>query len=127
MFRIIRTFIIVNIGWYFDRIENVKDCMMCFKNTVCNFNGCYFIEYISLNLYTEKNKQFVIGGVIHAALVVILVFANSILLEKKIDIYDQLQKKNIVVRWAVYYMLIFFLIASFLFKGVSGEFIYAQF
>lgn len=127
IFRIIRTFIIVNIGWYFDRIENVKDCMMCFKNTVCNFNGHYFIKYITLNLYTEANKRFVIGGLLYAALVMMLIFGNSILLEKKVDIYNYLQKKNIAVRWAAYYMLIFLIIASFMFRGGAGEFIYAQF
>ena len=30
-------FIIVNIGWYFDRIYNIKDCFMCMKNTIIHF------------------------------------------------------------------------------------------
>ena len=127
VFRIIRTFIIVNIGWYFDRIEDVKDCMMCFKNTVCNFNGCYFMQYITSNLYIENNKRFIIGGLIYAALVGMLILGNSILLEKKVNVYNYLQRKKLYVRWSVYYILIFLIIASFVFNGVSGEFIYAQF
>ena len=31
--QVVLTFIVVNIGWYFDRIEKYSDILLCFKNT----------------------------------------------------------------------------------------------
>lgn len=39
IFRIIRTFIIVNIGWYFDRITDVRKSFIYLKNTFLNFGN----------------------------------------------------------------------------------------
>ena len=39
VFRILRTFILVNIGWYFDRIVNVPQSFIYLKNTFVNFGN----------------------------------------------------------------------------------------
>ena len=42
VFRILRTFVIVNIGWYFDRIYDFHDCMLAFRQTFTAFDGAHF-------------------------------------------------------------------------------------
>ena len=122
VFRIVRTFIIVGIGRYFDRIGNIKDCMMFFKNSVCNFR---FDMMLSFDNNKILSNHVLIMVLIFSMLVVLI---NSCIAERGKNMYDLLQGAHTVVRWAVYYFMIFLIFMSFM-PGVTpvGGFLYENF
>lgn len=127
VFRIIRTFIIVNIGWYFDYIIDVKKAFIYLKNTFVHFgsplvlfNRDYLIQIFGHISYFESQILLVIIGTA-------IVFAVSILKENKVDVYKKIQEKNIAVRWMAYYLLLALIILSFSFSNGQTGFMYAQY
>ena len=101
IFQIIRTFILVNIGWYFDMGVSLTDGSL--------FNlGLELQDYI----------------VILAGCAV--VFVISLLKEKGINIRESVAKMALPVRWLVYYGLILIIIVFGYTLGVQS-FIYANF
>ncbi|WP_202799344.1 MBOAT family protein [Treponema sp. JC4] len=127
LYQIIRTFIIVNIGWYFDRIVDVKKSFIYLKNTFANFGNP--------RLLASKNFMNQIFGNItdfqsHIVLVVLgslIIFVISILKENKIDVYKSIQNKNIIFRWAAYYIPLILIILSLSFSFGDTGFMYAQY
>lgn len=127
IFRIIRTFIIVNIGWYFDRIIDVKKSFIYLKNTFFSFGN------IS-EVFTKNYLKEIFGSISdfesHFVLVFIgcaITFIVSILQERKIDVYSAIQRKNIVFRWSCYYVPLILIILSFSFSAGDAGFMYAQY
>lgn len=121
-FRIVRTFIIVNIGWYFDRIMNFGDCMQGFYNTLFNFAPDRFLATLSsfgLQHFELRSLVALVG-----CLIVLLV---SILKENGVDVKGEILKLNIVVRYAIYLIVLFIVLGSFMVAPTSGGFIYANF
>jgi D-alanyl-lipoteichoic acid acyltransferase DltB (MBOAT superfamily) len=86
IFRIIRTFIIVNIGWYFDRITDFRSCMTCFRNTLLYFAPSRFVSSLSQELFTGTKPVSVLGGFVTALIGCVIVFAVSLQKEKGIDV-----------------------------------------
>ena len=127
VFRIVRTFIIVNIGWYFDRIVDVKKSFVYLKNTFCHFGNpaeIFSYSYLKelLGNITEFQSQIVL-----VLIGCLITFVVSVLQENKIDVYKSIQKKNIVFRWACYYVPLFLIILSFSFSAGDAGFMYAQY
>ena len=127
IFRIVRTFIIVNIGWYFDRIVDVPKSFKYLKNTFFNFGKVteiftrdYFVEIFGH--ITDIQSQIILVFIGCA-----ITFVVSVLQENKIDVYTAIQKKNIVFRWACYYVPLIFIILSFSFSAGDTGFMYAQY
>lgn len=121
IFRILRTFIIVGIGRYFDRIGSIKDCMIFFKNTICNFQ---------FDMMFSFDPEFIHKRIMLMVLflAMIFVFINSLLEESDKNMYDLLRSTNTAARWSVYYFLIFLTLASFMPIGLTaGGFLYANF
>jgi alginate O-acetyltransferase complex protein AlgI len=85
IFRIIRTFIIVNIGWYFDRITDFKSCVTCFRNTLLYFAPSKFLSSLSQELFTETKPVNVLGGFATALIGCVIVFTVSMQKEKGVD------------------------------------------
>ena len=123
VFRVIRTFLVVNIGWYFDRIVDFGDCILCFKNTIFNFGITRFVSSMSV-LMTDALSLKVVPIILFA---ICLVFIHSWLSEKQIDVFDYLSRKNIVVRWGVYYVLLILIQFSMSYATSSEAFMYAVF
>lgn len=123
IFCILRTFIIVNIGWYFDRIEKVKDCILCFKNTFFRFGICEFGQYMSMLLEDTLSPALLL--IVCAG--ICFVFIHSYISEKQKDVYDILSRKNIVLRWSVYYILLILIQISMSCATKSEAFMYAVF
>lgn len=123
IFCIIRTFIIVNIGWYFDRIVDFGDCVLCLKNTIVQFRADEFVSYMS-TLMTDVLSLKIVPIILVA---VCIVFVHSYLEEKRIDVFDLLGKKNIVIRWGVYYLLLILIQISMSYATSSEAFMYAVF
>ncbi len=127
IFRIVRTFIIVNIGWYFDRIVDVPKSFLYLKRTFCNFGNpkillskTYLRDIIGAISNFESQIVLVLLGSI-------IVFVISIMKENKIDVYQKIQQKNIVFRWACYYIPLILIILSFSFSAGDTGFMYAQY
>ena len=123
LFCVIRTFIIVNIGWYFDRITNPRDCILCFRNTVFNFKAGEFVANMTSLMESVLTKK----EILFVGVAVILVFIHSMIAEKKKDGFDILQKCPIPIRWGVYYLMLILIQFSMGLGGKTESFMYAAF
>lgn len=122
-FRVARTFLIVNIGWYFDRIVRFGDCMTAFKNTILHFDVAkagVVMSQLMPDTFSAKTLFIVFAAMI-------LVMIHSILAEKQIEVYDLLSRHNIIIRWGICYLMMVMIQAA-MSCGVSSEaFMYAVF
>ena len=122
LFQIARTFLIVNIGWYFDRIESMDNLVRYVRNTLFYFD---LHRFNSVRVGTFVNIQPRTFKIVLAASILVLI--NSILRENNKDVYDILHKTNIVVRWGVYFVIIGLILISFTCMNIPGGFMYANF
>lgn len=121
LFQIIRTFILVCIGFVFFRAASLTDGIKMLGNI------------FTFDISVFKPDNFFALGLSFSDLIVALVsllvlFAVS-LIKEKTDVRELLSKQNIVIRWGVYYALIFAIII-FGYYGLGfnvGDFIYQQF
>lgn len=127
VFQIVRTFIVVNIGAYFDRIYDVKKAFLYLKRTFCDFG--------SLSIFTSQrylksvfgNFENVESQIVLILLSGIIVFIVSVLKERKLDVWAGIKKKNIVFRWAAFYVPLFLVVLSMSFSPGNAIFMYAQY
>lgn len=127
VFQIVRTFIIVNIGWYFDRIVDVKKSFLYLRNTFIHFGNPLVLaskEYMNLILGNISNFQSHIMLVLYGSIIILVV---SLLRENKVDVYKAIQKKNIAFRWAAYYVPLILVLLSLSFTSGDTGFMYAQY
>jgi len=122
LFRIIRTFIIVNIGWYFDRIKEFHYCLICFRNTIMNFDAGRFGEVLASYQMDYTKKPYMI-----AAVGCVLVFAVSVLKEKNVDVESCILAMHPLKRSALYVAAALLVLWAFVFTAPSGGFMYAVF
>lgn len=120
LFQIFRTFVLINIGWYFDMAGSFKDAIKMMWDTIYYFNFAQLTDGTIFRM-GMKPKDFIIilGG---CAIWLII----SLLQEKNIRIRETLAKKALVIRWAVYIALLF-AAPIFGYLGETQAFIYAQF
>ena len=123
VFRIVRTFLVVNVGWYFDRIVNFSDCMLCFKNTLMNFRMGAFGEYMTMLMEGVLSLKVLL--IVLVAITV--VFIHSLLSEKEVDVFDFLSRRHIVVRWGTYYIMLMLIQISMSYVARTEAFMYAVF
>ena len=119
LWQIIRTFILVNIGWYFDMADSVSQALCMIRWSI---QGLSFSQLNSslLDLGIEaRDYIIIIAGCI-------IVFIISVLKEKGIAIRESIAAKPLAVRWAAYYALIA-VILIFGYIGATQGFIYANF
>ena len=120
LFKIIRTFILVNIGWYFDMGVSLSAAITMMKDTVYQINFAQLTDGTILGM-GMKTKDFII-----VAFGCAVWFVISLLQEKGIHIREAVAKRPLVIRWALYLALIF--APAFIgYIGKTQGFIYAQF
>ena len=119
---ITRTFIVVNIGWYFDRIIKFDDCMTAFHNTIFNFNLGGLMPAIKASSVANWGYCLAI-----AALGCCIVLIVSVLRERGIDVAGKFLGCNFVVRYLCYAFVAFLVIISFVFSTNVQGFMYANF
>lgn len=123
VFQIIRTFLVVNIGWYFDRITDVAVAFYSMKKSVLNFNMAVFAEEYAIIFEGVKSY-----GVFLAAAACVIVFVVSVLGENKIDVRELLYKTPLLVRWGIYtFVILLILFSSTRVGDAAGGFMYANF
>ncbi|WP_244834531.1 MBOAT family O-acyltransferase [Clostridium sp. BJN0001] len=122
LFMILRTFFIVNIGWYFDRGNSIRASFNMMYITITKFNLGQILNGTILSLGLNK-IDFII--LLFATLIL---FTVSVMQENNIKIRIFLSEQNLVFRWAVLYGFIFITVAlAYASKDSSGGFMYAQF
>lgn len=122
VFQIARTFIVVNIGWYFDRITNVITAFYSMKKSLLNFDLSTFgLDY---KIIFDGVKIYGMRTVVFAC---IFVFIVSVLEENKLDVRDLLYKAPLLLRWMIYLVVILITLFSFTRVGTIGGFMYANF
>ncbi len=123
LFRIARTFLVVHIGWYFDRIVDLRDGLRAFRNTFLSFRPSAFVPGMRELLSTAFNQWTICIALISF----ILLLSVDLLREQGKDVRSLLFGTNRVFRWAVYFLL-FYLIQFALIYGTATEgFMYAFF
>lgn len=122
VFQVIRTFIVVNIGWYFDRIFDIKVAFYSLKKTLFDFNADMFErEYnIVFDSYPDH-------AVPLAVIACVFVFLVSLYEERKGSARDALYERPLAVRWVVYLFVIGMILVSNTCVNGSGGFMYANF
>ncbi len=100
VFQSVKMTLLVFIGELFFRATSVTSGFQMLKRicTNFNFNNIKTGELLSLGL--DINDYMVIF------IALIIIFIISLLREKNINIREEISKKNIIVRWALYYSLI---------------------
>ena len=123
IFRVIRTFALVHIGWYFDRIYDTGMMKAFLKNTVFHFDPVVSVGELHALLSGRLTKWTVPIIAVSCAITVLV----SVFKEKEMDVYKMLYNKGVVFRW-VLYLLVFHLIQLALIYGTATEsFMYAFF
>lgn len=122
LFRILRTFFLVNIGFVFFRADSVKTAWLMLINGVRVFNVQVLFNGDILHLGLD-----IIEWIITIVSLGMLLAVS--LLQKKKSIRERIAGKNIVVRWVLLYALMFYIILlGYYGPGYSAaEFIYQGF
>jgi len=120
----IRTFFIIVLAGYFDAISNVSNGLICFKNTFTKFKASELKPYL---IYLHDCGLITDLGLIVAILAGLIVLTVSILRENHKDVIALIEKRCIVIRWAVYLALIYVMLFGFATAGGNGGFMYAAF
>ena len=122
IFSIIRTFIVVNIGWYFDRIADMSLAFHSLKKSLFQLNIGAFAQESAVIFEGVKEN-----AVIMAVIGCIIVFFVSVLEENGINVKNTLYKAPVLVRWGVYTAVIILILFSCTRVGDTGGFMYANF
>ncbi|MGM9973425.1 MAG: MBOAT family O-acyltransferase [Clostridiaceae bacterium] len=125
LFSMVRTFILVLIGYYFDVAENFTSAMNMMRLSLLDFHISDLINIEALKLlglYKFDYLVLLIG--------IIIIFISSLIQEKTgRRIRDILDEKPLMIRWPVYIAGIFLVILMGVYgPGTSAsEFVYMQF
>lgn len=127
VFRIVRTFFIVCVGWYFDRIESVRDGLLYLKRTFFDFGNVkevFSVPYLKAVFggFTDIESRLVI-----ITIASILVFVNSVYCENGLDLWARIKRKPLLLRFTAFWAPIILIILSFSFSPGNPVFMYAQF
>ena len=100
----IKTSFLVVIGELFFRAETLKSGFYMFKKIFTNFG-----------INSLKTKEILTLGMDKADFIIVIItligiLIISILKEKNIDVRKEIENKNIVIRWIVYYFLILYVL-----------------
>ena len=98
-FQIVRTTLLVCIGELFFRAMSLTDGLEMLKKMITQMSFKSFTDGRVFNLISLQDL--ILTGVI-----VLFIFIISILKEKNINIRESIAKKNIIIRWSLYYALI---------------------
>lgn len=101
---ILRTTIIVIFGETFFKATSSRSAFYIIKNIFTNFNLDFIKNHTLLKLGLDNQDIFII------ILTLIIVFIVGIFNEKNISIRDKISNKPLLIRWIIYYSLIFYLL-----------------
>jgi hypothetical protein len=117
IFRIIRTFLLINIGWVFDEVADLEQSFSMLKQ-LFRFNSGNLISNWKFDTFSELTIYTVI-------LFCLIWFIISVLKEKNVDVRKKIGSLALPIRWIIYLALI--LSVPFFQAANMAGFIYAQF
>ena len=121
LFRILRTFLVVNIGWYFDRCVRASDALRMLRTTL--------FEPRFASMAAELSGILIPADYMVLAVSTLLLFAVSLAQERGVHVRSVILSRPLPVRWLIYIAGI----VGVLLLGVWGSgfseasFIYYQF
>jgi Predicted membrane protein involved in D-alanine export len=123
VFQILRTFLLVNISWFFDRADSVGTAMAMMRNAFTNFD---------LGALWRFSSDTPAGSLISLRLAIIIfgciiLFIVSFIQERGVDIQSAITSKPWLIRFIIYLLLILALPLLGQPPSLTGGFIYAQF
>lgn len=120
--RVLRTFLIVNIGWYFDRAARAGDAFAMLRKTVAAPALAQLSDGTLLTLGLA-GSDFTLLAVSTA-----LLFAVSVLQERGMRVRERLLSLPVVPRTALLYAFLYFVLATFVgANAANAGFMYAIF
>lgn len=123
IFQIVRTFLLVNISWFFDRADTIPQAFTMMKNAVTVWKPMQLLD-IRIGASGPAYTVMAVGILLISCVIQFVVSLNQ---EKGIQIRDSISAKPRIIRWAVYMALILAISAIGLPPNTAGGFIYAQF
>lgn len=123
LFQILRTFLLVNISWFFDCSDTVRQAFAMMKNAVTHFD---WRPLLSIET-TAGGSQYTWMVLLAMGVGCMVLFIVSLLQERGLRIRESLSGCPLPVRFAVYLALLFSLGILGQLPLASGGFIYAQF
>lgn len=123
LLQILRTGILVVFGELFFRANGLRSGLSLFGRIMTNFTLSGFNADLLKKLGIDGKDLLIVG------VALILIFVVSLLNEKNISLREALAKRNIVLRWAVLYLLIMFIVifGAYGFGYIPVDPMYAQF
>ena len=124
LFQILRTFLLVNISWFFDRADSVPQALGMMHNAVTTFTPS---ELLSIPVQQNGSTAMTAAVLVILAAGCLVLFCVSVLQERGVCVREALAKRPLVLRLAVYLALFFALPCLGQPPSLTGGFIYAQF
>ncbi len=120
LFMMLRTFILVNIGWYFDMPVDLSASLTLMGNTFKGFTFSVFGSgvFTGMGLKVYDYLMILLGCVV--------IFVVSLMQEKGVHIREAVAAKPLPLRWILYLALVFAPIVVG-YTGSTSGFLYAQF
>ena len=123
IFQIVRTFILVNISWFFDRADTIPQALTMMKNVVTVWKP---VQVLDIRIGTS-GPAYTIMAIGILCIGCLVQFIVSYKQERGIQIRESIAMQPRLVRWAVYMALVLSISAISLPANTAGGFIYAQF
>lgn len=126
LFQILRTFLLVNISWFFDRASDIGSALLMMKNAVMHFDLGQLADP-GIAVDSAGGTAYMLISLLIIGIGCMVVFVVSLLQERGVDVGEILVKKKLPLRVALY-LLVFLLFPALGQTSLSaGGFIYAQF
>ena len=122
IFQIIRTFILVNISWFFDRADTIPQAFTMMKNAVTVWKPMQIFGIHE----GPTSKMYMCIAICVLVLGCIVLFVVSFMQERGV-VFENTKIKSPLLKCAVYLVLVITLAAFSLPSSSAGGFIYAQF
>lgn len=125
-FAILRTFIIIVLAGFFDRVADVRQGIICFKNLILHFEYDLTKIWVRTLYEWEAFTEMKLHLIVASCLIVI---ANSIICERNENscLFHVLENRCVAVRWGVIYIMMILVMSSFIFTQGNIGFMYEQF
>ena len=108
LMQMVRTSVLVVIGELFFRANGLRNGFLMFGKMVTGLVPNLFDRQGLINVLIRTGRNSL--DLIIVAVTLVAVFAVSILNEKGISVRDELAKRKILIRWAVFYLLIVYIV-----------------
>ena len=121
LFRVLRTFLIVNIGWYFDRAVRGADAFIMLGKTVLSPRLDQLTARTLMRLGLKPKDWTIL------AVATVILFAVSLAQERGVHVREWILARRLPLRWAILLLFTFFVLATFVYGSGNAGFMYAAF